>query len=139
MEKEFVTYEQALALKELGFDEPCFGFYKLKHSNIYYNTIVQTQIHKFRNNSDLNLYSDLKEKIAAPLKQQSFKWFRDKHEIEVTIACFYNNKLDMPYGKRVYHCHIVRDGITTKGPKFKTYEEGESTCIDKLIEIVKKK
>jgi len=24
MDREFVTYEQALALKELGFDEPCF-------------------------------------------------------------------------------------------------------------------
>jgi hypothetical protein len=25
MTKEFCTYEQALALKELGFNEPCFG------------------------------------------------------------------------------------------------------------------
>ena len=27
MEKEFVTYEIALELKQLGFDEPCFGYY----------------------------------------------------------------------------------------------------------------
>ena len=27
MIKEFIPYEQALALKELGFDEPCFGLY----------------------------------------------------------------------------------------------------------------
>lgn len=27
MNKEFVPYEQALALKELGFDEPCFAYY----------------------------------------------------------------------------------------------------------------
>ena len=27
MEKEFVKYTEALALKELGFDEPCFGYY----------------------------------------------------------------------------------------------------------------
>ena len=27
MNKEFITYEQALALKELGFDEPCFKGY----------------------------------------------------------------------------------------------------------------
>lgn len=25
MEKYFVTYNQSLALKELGFDEPCIG------------------------------------------------------------------------------------------------------------------
>ena len=28
MEKEFIPYEQALALKELGFDEHCFGLYE---------------------------------------------------------------------------------------------------------------
>jgi hypothetical protein len=27
MENEFVSYEHAIRLKELGFDEPCFGFY----------------------------------------------------------------------------------------------------------------
>ena len=26
MEKEFIPYEQALALKELGFDEPCLVY-----------------------------------------------------------------------------------------------------------------
>ena len=30
MNKEFIPYEQALALKELGFDEPCFGHYLMK-------------------------------------------------------------------------------------------------------------
>ena len=28
MEKEFVPYEQALELKELGFDEPCLAYLK---------------------------------------------------------------------------------------------------------------
>ena len=27
MKKQFVSYEIALALKELGFDEECIGFY----------------------------------------------------------------------------------------------------------------
>jgi hypothetical protein len=95
MEKEFVSYEIALALKELGFDEPCFGFYKLKHSNVYYNTIVQTQIHKFRNNSDLNLYSDLKEKIAAPLKQQVFNWLYEKLNIKNGIMPLGNESQEL--------------------------------------------
>ena len=29
MDKEFIPYEQALALKELGFDEPCFATYNV--------------------------------------------------------------------------------------------------------------
>ena len=28
MEKYFATYNQSLALKELGFDEPCFAGYR---------------------------------------------------------------------------------------------------------------
>jgi len=32
MEKEFVSYEIALALKQLGFDEPCLG-------KFYYNQL----------------------------------------------------------------------------------------------------
>ena len=27
MEKEFIPYQEALLLKELGFDEPCFTHY----------------------------------------------------------------------------------------------------------------
>jgi hypothetical protein len=52
MEKEFVPYEQALALKELGFDEPCFAIYYSK--NKYF---------------------------TAPLYQQTFRWFREKYFI----------------------------------------------------------
>ena len=36
MEKEFVLYEQSLALKELGFDEPCFNrFYTKPQSKMF--------------------------------------------------------------------------------------------------------
>ena len=57
MEKEFVTYEQALALKELGFDEPCFGYY----------------------DEGGNLYTEMVEVLKAPLYQQAFRWFREKY------------------------------------------------------------
>jgi hypothetical protein len=32
MNKEFIPYEQALELKELGFDEHCFCFFNPKYS-----------------------------------------------------------------------------------------------------------
>jgi hypothetical protein len=145
MEKEFVTYEQALVLKELGFDEPCFGFYKLKHSNVYYDTIVQTQIHKFRNNSDLNLYSDLKEKIAAPLKQQVFDYFRNKYNLIYQINYLYNGNYQVIIHKNTHeYMEIIeskygRNSCVYEIPDNYSYEEAESACIDKLIEIVKEK
>ena len=33
MKTEFIPYEQALELKELGFDEPCFGRYDGRDEN----------------------------------------------------------------------------------------------------------
>ena len=55
MEKEFIPYEQALALKELGFDEPCLKSYG---------------IDGLLNQNDHSLY------VSAPLYQQAFRWFR---------------------------------------------------------------
>ena len=137
MKNHFANYNQSLALKELGFDEPCFAGYRdsawigTDGPNSRYFHAQLFSNHQFDN--------DQKEYCSAPLKSQVFEWFREKHKIEATVACYYNNKLDISYEEREYHCYIVRDGITTKGPKFKTYEEAESACIDKLIEIVKNK
>ena len=131
MEKHFVTYNQALALKELGYDEPCMGKYDTKQGDEWFLNIYS---------GHLNIqFSDKSKACIAPLKSQVFEWFREKHKIEAIVACYYNNKLDISYEEREYHCYIVRDGITTKGPKFKTYEEAESACIDKLIEHIKNK
>ena len=60
MEKEFIPYEQALALKELGFDEPCLKSYGDDG---------------LLNQNDHSLY------LSAPLYQQASRWFREKYFI----------------------------------------------------------
>ena len=48
MEKDFIPYEEALALKELGFDEPCLAFYDGKNAeSFYFNNIRQTNYMNF--------------------------------------------------------------------------------------------
>jgi hypothetical protein len=140
MEKEFVTYEQSLALKELGFDEPCFGFYELGNIDIYYDTILQRQNHKFRNNTQLNFYGDLTEKISAPIFSQAFRWFREKHDLPSEVRFVANLEV---YDYRITKIGIEYTNSFYEGVKpvsaFNTYEEAESACIDKLIEIIKKK
>ena len=59
MKKEFINYNQALALKELGFDEPCMA------------------------SKDMNNGHGL---IQLPLYQQAFRWFREKHQLHSTIT-----------------------------------------------------
>jgi hypothetical protein len=121
MEKEFIPYEQALALKELGFDEKCLGYYDGS----------KTPMVKLTKHST----------ISAPLYQQAFRWFREKynlhHEIfQLQKSCSYNFKIrtieyksDMkPFGDNKV---IYEDG------SWKKYESTELECLKKLIEIVK--
>ena len=113
MEKEFVTYEQALALMELGFDEECLKYYTEE-----YGTFVVSDDY------------DGGHFVLAPLKQQVFRWFREKHGIDYYITSRlphvtgggYNTVID-----DIWWPHLVRD----------TYEEAENALIDKLIELAK--
>ena len=73
MKKEFCTYEQALALKELGYDEPCFGdYYKFDNNDIHLDTADDRQ----------RIITDNKDEviieISAPLYQQAFRWLYQK-------------------------------------------------------------
>jgi hypothetical protein len=135
MKNEFVTYEQALALKELGFDEPCFSFYIDVDKFLYTN---QKWL-------DYNLNS---RRISAPLYSQAFRWFREKHGLHANI----NSVADstqygfIPNGKysgTIDDVTIGKEMIATDTvcliPVGDTYEEAEQACLDKLIEIIKNK
>jgi hypothetical protein len=71
MEKEFVTYEQSLALKELGYDDtPWFG----NQASLY---DVDGE-HTMYTNYGV-MYSGINDGyIPAPLKQQVFRWLSVK-------------------------------------------------------------
>jgi hypothetical protein len=80
MDKEFVPYEQALALKELGFNEPCFACYdELKENKLSLSTI-----YSFAPKNATN--SNFKFNTYAPLFQQVFKWFEELG-LFTTINC----------------------------------------------------
>ena len=121
MEKEFVTYEQALALKELGFEQGTFTYYSKED---YPNSDIELNFNyrDFYPEEDYII-------CAAPLKQQVFRWFREKKCISQILYDNFHNSYDYQIdGKN----HIY-DGC------FITYEEAENACIDKLIELVKNK
>jgi len=121
MNKEFVTYEQALALKELGFDESCM---------VYYNKSKKLHFDKYTT-------STWSSTCVAPLKQQAFRFFREKHGMLGCIE-FVEPEYGGDYGYKLYYKpgHLYIDHWN-KG--FKTYEEAKHACLDKLIEITKNK
>ena len=112
MDKEFVPYEQALELKELGFKEPCFTWYW----------------------DDIGLYNGLEydnhnkreHTVSAPTYQQVFRFFREKYGVHMYPTKFDETKWWIQWG-------------TWTSKVFNTFEEAELECVKKLIELSKNK
>ena len=124
MNKEFIPYEQALELKQLGFDETCFRYYT-KHGYLDDYTPI-----------GLSAYFS----CHAPLYQQAFRFFREKYNLLGTI---YSNASGYLYE---YHDAVGgthRGWSEYEGPNdggvWDTYEEAEHACLLKLIELAKQK
>ena len=79
MENQFVTYEIALKLKELGFNDECLASYH------------NTKIIGYEKESWLVLNEDSDQFLEstfickAPLRQQIIDWFREKQNICINI------------------------------------------------------
>jgi hypothetical protein len=126
MNKEFVNYEIAFALKELGFDEPCYRF--------YYGDRLGLALNLEQGDTNTKLQKLHPNYVAVPLKQQVFRWFRDKHEWYANLSSWLHEEEIGTYHEfEIYGANQYAHGSVP----FKTYEEAENACIDKLIEIAK--
>ena len=135
MEKEFIPYEQALALKELGFDESCFAYYS---KITEYFRKYEINLDKLRfiwedidgipisNNENLDYC-----KFTVPTFSQAFRWFREKYN----VWCWIEKYSD----EETYIYQIPKANFTKIQGYYNTYEEAELECLKKLIEIVKTK
>jgi hypothetical protein len=133
MEKEFIPYKQALALKQLGFNEPCFGYYDLNHNlQFMYNGKPEKFTERRMGVSD----SKWVGWISAPLYQQAFRFFREKYKLDKTIDSWTEQPTGDEIWDKAYQYYINGEAYH---PYFKTYEEAEIECLKKLIEIVKEK
>ena len=131
MKKEFCTYEQSLALKELGFDELCFGRYYYTESYPMLNPQSEETELVF----EFGQYIKQTEAtILSPLYQQAFRWFREKYKLEPEIMSDM-----MGYVSSIVDRNLPLKIRLKPSNLFQTYEEAEQACLDKLIEIVKSK
>jgi hypothetical protein len=117
MNKEFVPYEIALALKELGFDEPCLGRYWHEEFKLI-NIDKQFEVPHYA--------------CSAPLYQQAFKFFREKHNLHINKHGNSNYTSFNMVEPKIEVISFVRYTDTENH-----YEEAELECLKKLIEIVK--
>lgn len=135
IEKEFIPYEQALSLKELGFDEPCmmnhYGNERLHIGRLY----LPSSFGKGRN-SEMHDDSLRDGDVTAILYQQAFRWFREEHKIESFVNSYWSEE---DSSKRSYYANYNygSDIFFTIDKACKSHEEAELECLKKLIEIVK--
>lgn len=131
MKEQFCTYEIALKLKELGFDECCLA--------VYFKNKFQL-IKGFNiNNVDLHVANKM-DAILAPLWQQVIDWFRNLHGViievyipryipyEYNFAIYYPDELTKNHLNEKYFNEIIYD-----------YNVAREIAILKAIELCKKK
>jgi hypothetical protein len=119
MEKEFVPYELALRMKQLGFNERCFKYEdakKICENNAHPGGCQLPNVHCGYPNCTIDRSV---EPLAIPIYQQAFRWFRDK--LKDSALEPYDMVKQYAYNMKV------------------SWEEAELACLKKLIEIVEQK
>ncbi len=138
MKREFVPYELALKLKQLGFDEPCLTYYNYDK--------------KIERSDDWAYGVTLKDKrdrneCLAPLFQQAFRWLRETHQIfpEVVTDCttepkfaytytrFFGNPNDLGSEEWGWENNIGQYSLL-----YRTYEDAQRDCLEEILGIIEK-
>jgi hypothetical protein len=132
MDKEFVQYEEALKLKELGFHEPCFGYF-----NVTEYLGIGSFVFGKCDKDTIDGYGY--HVLLRPTFQQAFRWFREKHGL-IGLP-----RRDSSRNYNGWWFQIFRQNIESENPielyelnfmNFDAYEDAESVCLKRLIEIL---
>ena len=123
MKKEFIPYNEALELKELGYND----YEKLA---LYCKGVLYQLYPNMHEDIPDNVYRE----VDAPLYQQAFRWFREKWGYTSWIEQVGNELNYKVYGNGVYHKPIYTSSYSSY---CKSYEEAELKLLKELIIIVK--
>lgn len=114
MKKEFILYELALKMKQLGFNERCIMHW-WKGRLSYYRMGDFSPTH-----------------TSAPTYSQAFRWFREKYNLHALIM-----PKTTPSNTTVYY--IYKGKFEENWDNcFEAYEEAELACLREMIKLVKK-
>jgi hypothetical protein len=117
MKKEFVPRYLSIKLKDIGYNQKVFAWSDIYNDFIFY--MYPT------NENNMNQYEDV---ISIPTFSQAFRWFREKYDLFHSI--------DTRVSKDIGYLILLNDEEIHIDSCYWNYEEAESACLDKLIEIV---
>lgn len=139
--EDYVTYEQAVKLRELGFDWECNHVYYGENATHLFPDERKKLCECFRRNSNNTDY-----RFSAPTLNQAAKWLREVKGIAVCVQSFDNNK-DPRYGKFWWKEYFLPNckergqqwvewWISGQHPIFPNYEEALCDGISKMLELI---
>ena len=130
MTELFVPYNEALELKQLGFDEPCLASIR-KDRNFPY---IPSKGGLFSNHLFNNDFA-----VPCPLHSQSFRFFREKYK----LFCETRTSVVVKENRLTFSGWVINlhkgEPIGEYAGSGETYEEVELACLRKLIELCKEK
>ena len=143
IQNQFCNYKIALKLKELGFNEECISWYFNDKINNSIHICDILALNKYYKQEDFKNTTNT-EYILAPLWQQVIDWFREKHNIYITVNC-----VNWRDGKQFegYLCKVQTREMIDKGDYSKylhltdlytNYEEAREQAILKAITLIQK-
>lgn len=122
MEREFVNYEIAWKMSQLGFNGPTFKAY---------DTVGFLQEEKIMKEMSLN-------SIPAPLIQQSLRWLREEHGINIVIepsfSCYNISRITVFNENEETNENFTPEGLEFKD--FKTYEEALEIGLQEALKLI---
>jgi hypothetical protein len=136
MIKEFLPYELALKIKELGFDEPCFGIWKdgkLISVGGHWGAGITHSMFGFEGDRFAP------DECRAPTYSQAFRWFREKYGLYSAVNVDQTMEPKFVYCISKYWTDALSwgwDTIVFNSDLYYSYEEAELACLTKLIEII---
>lgn len=149
MKDQFVTYELAKKLKELGFNEPCFKYYGISSKALF-------DMAKGKETVNNEQFKNDPEDVwcSAPLWQQAIDWLRAKGihitiqpiigaKIKSTGSTFLKNSIDADFivtnewEISFENCKPNTPEKTFNGFCKSTYEQAREAAILKTLELIK--
>jgi hypothetical protein len=133
MQNEFIPYEQALELKELGFDEPCFGYYNTTWSK--QNELLFPQYA-----GELENWNEMTHLCSAPTYSQAFEFFEEKFKLFPTLHV--DQTMEPKFGYSIAEFFEDEGGFfdwknIMSSYLYYTRQESKLECLRELIKIAK--
>lgn len=135
MIKEFVLSEQALQLKEMGFDEPCFTYWIMKDDKMVLaarGSSVGLSIRGFKT-STIKRAGGV---CIAPVYQQIFDWLNDSVKVKWNIHCWVQPYSSNAIG-RFQAMYWSRGQFVTVG-NYATQKKANEECLKAALKIALK-